>query len=64
MPRWAFFTSSFFVSTTMSYLPWIFFSGGSGTTVVEHAVRSLGAPFTSTRHMRHWPTTERAGCQQ
>ncbi len=53
MARWSFFTAGLFVSTTMSYLPSTFRSGGSVVTFVEHAVRGLGTPFTPTRHMRH-----------
>ena len=31
------------------------------TTLVEHAVWSLGIPSILTRHIRHWPTTDRRG---
>ena len=51
IPRTASATSGVSVLTTMPSL----------MTGVEQAVCSFGIPSILTRHMRHWPTTERRG---
>ncbi len=51
IPRCASSTSGTSVRTTMpSFITW-----------VAQPAASFGMPSTSTRHMRHWPTTDSRG---